>query len=317
MKKMALGLAAALISTAAFAQSSPGSSTAPDTSSGSSATTSRSGKGSADQAASSPKGQRSGARVDSNTRTREEGSASVNRRSVTETRDEPSVTTVTRRRTVRSVEVEDNQPTMVRRKTVVKSKKHGQKVAAGKRKKGGKVVVRSKRTVAGPSVATTRRRTVRQVETEEPSVSVTRNRTTVRQSAGASVEQRRGVRQSNDVNVSTKRQELDNRVKRLHPSAALGRGYDRNCLARTKVIARRAGLVQRRLVRGASAKRPISGSRSDQAGRRQARLRARFIDSGLAALRSIAMGEGRSDAWIEQAAVLQSRSTDSRAQLRR
>jgi len=191
MKKLALGFAAALISTAAFAQNSPGQNPAPGRASGSpsisgpdSPSMPNRDRGGSDQSASERK-HGGAARVGAHSR--EDGSLSVKRRSVTDTREGPSVTT-THRRTVRNVQIQQDEPTVVKRKIV--RKKHRGKVVVSTRQRYGAKVQHG-------------RRTVRRIETNEPSVSVTRRRTTVQQ--GGSVAVRGQARHSTDVKLSGSR----------------------------------------------------------------------------------------------------------------
>jgi len=191
MKTLALGFAAALIGTAAFAQTSPGQN---PTSGGSSGSPSMSRPDSPSMSRDGNRGPASGqnrrgaAQSDTNSQPRDDSSVSVKHRSVSGTREEPSVTT-THRRTIRNVEIQQDEPTVVKRKVV--KKRHPGKVVS-KRKRGRHVV-----TSHG-------RRTVRRIETEEPSVSVSRRRTTAHQRGSVAV--RGKARHSTDVSVSGSRQ---------------------------------------------------------------------------------------------------------------
>ncbi len=234
MKKIALGAALLLLSSAAYAQTSvdTNANTASKPSSGTSATSQSSGSnmmlhkrsGGQDQmkteTTGSTRSQDSGSQT--SIRTRQEGGArvgigvesherpgvSVRSRTVHEV-NEPSVS-VTRRRSVTTY----NEPDTEIHRTIVKTKHGAKKVAVKKKKPSSKVVMRKKTRyhVVQEPVEVRRSRTVHRYEVDEPSVSVQR-RTTVHQTrdvsprVGVSVEQRGGTSvNSRDVNVSTSRQ---------------------------------------------------------------------------------------------------------------
>jgi hypothetical protein len=218
MKAFAIGLSAALISTAAFAQTSM--SPSPDSSSGGPniELRQRSGGQSQSETTGATEIRRSGTRSgEESVRTRTESGArigvetrertGVSVRSRTTVEDEPIE--VRRRRSVMTIE--DDEPET---RTVIKRKAPSKRVVVKKRKPASRFAVRSRsrQIVEEPSVEV-RRRTVRRTEFDEPDVSVSR-RTTLRRSqevgvgTGVSVEQRRSsVRQqsssqTNDMGVS-------------------------------------------------------------------------------------------------------------------
>lgn len=185
MKKIVFGLAAVLLGTAAYAQTSTsvGVSAGVSGSTGSSSTILR---------------QRSqigtGAQV--GVESRERTGVSVRRSTVHEV-SEPSVE-VRRRRSVTSIE----EPATEVHRTVVKHRMPAKKKLVI-RKKPARYVMRTRHVVEEPSVAIRRSRTVRRYEVNEPSV-VTHRRTTVRRDVsvgtGVSVERRAP---SAGVSVST------------------------------------------------------------------------------------------------------------------
>ena len=181
MKRMAIGLAALLISTAAYAQTPTTPGTSSGSNSGSSMNTGTSDRSGASSRSDSNVGastrsetnvgtsSRTGVGVGVNTESRREG-VSVHSR----TTEHPSVS-VTRRR---SVEVSDDAPTTVRK--VTKKKKY---VSRGKPTR--KVVVRGRSRVV-----------------EEPS-SVSVRRTSVHRTGGVAVENRGVSSTRTGVSVST------------------------------------------------------------------------------------------------------------------
>jgi hypothetical protein len=181
MKRMAIGLAALLIGTAAYAQTSTSPGTSSGSSSGSSMNTGTSDRSGASSRSDANVGastrsetnvgtsSRTGVGVGVNTESRREG-VSVHSR----TTEHPSVS-VTRRR---SVEVSDDAPTTVRK--VTKKKKY---VSRGKPTR--KVVVRGRSRVV-----------------EEPS-SVSVRRTSVHRTGGVAVENRGVSSTRTGVSVST------------------------------------------------------------------------------------------------------------------
>ena len=182
MKRMAIGLAALLISTAAYAQTPTSPGTSSGSSSGSSMNTGTSDRSGASSRSDSNVGastrsetnvgtsSRTGVGVGVNTESRREG-VSVHSR----TTEHPSLS-VTRRR---SVEVSDDAPTTVRK--VTKKKRY-----VSSRKPARKVVVRSHR---------------RHVVEEPSSVSV--RRTSVHRTGGVAVENRGVSSTRTGVSVST------------------------------------------------------------------------------------------------------------------
>jgi hypothetical protein len=219
MRKIALGLAAMLLSTTAYAQSTKmnAASEKPTADSELMLRQRTGGQNQVESTGSEQSRQRIGTRnsdtsvrtrVDGGSRlgveTRERNGVAVHSRTVREV-SEPSVE-VRRRRTVTTIR--DDGPEVHR--TVIKRVKLAKKVVVRKMRPNSRYVVRthSRQYVEEPSVAV-RRRSVHRFEVDEPRVSVSR-RTTIRQSqsagvrTGASVEQRRSrVDQSSDVNVST------------------------------------------------------------------------------------------------------------------
>lgn len=240
MKKISLGLAVALLSGVAYAQTSQAptagsaatGSAAPQTSAGPSSGTSTGASGaprpmmrsqtggqgqtevtgSTESRSVGIRSTESGrTRVEGGTRvgvgvgvtTREEG-VSVRHRTVHEV-EEPSVS-VTRRRSVTTVE----EPSTEVHRTVIKKAKPATKKVAVHKKKPTRVVVHSRRkVVVDEPVEIRRSRTVHRYEVDEPSVSVSRRSTTVHRSqdvgasVGVSVEQRRSsVRSSGEMRPS-------------------------------------------------------------------------------------------------------------------
>jgi len=217
VKTVALGAALLLLSSAAYAQTSPQTNAGTTAQSQSSSDSNRlmrnlSGAGGQSEKTGATQRESSGvqtdgrARQESGTRvgvgieTRERSGVSVRTRTVREI-DEPSVS-VTRRRSVTTYE----EPETEIHRTVVK-KKPAKKVAVKKVKRTNKVVSKKRRYQVVEQPVEVRRRTVRRYEeVSEPSVSV-RSRTTIHRTqdtsprVGVSVEQRR----SNDVNMSTNR----------------------------------------------------------------------------------------------------------------